>query len=122
MRSASFRWGVFAAIGLLVAVAVALLATQLVSEKIGISSEPVSAGESLAPRRAEHHPTPKRHRRAQDTQVQTTSTTPAAPTAGSTGSSAPESGDDKPRGTSAPAAPARSGNSRGSTETEPGDD
>ena len=94
MRSPSFRWGVFAAIGLLVAVAVALLATQLVSEKIGISSEPVSAGESLAPERAEHHSKPKRHQPAQDTHAQTTSTPPVAPTAGSSASSPPESGDD----------------------------
>ena len=106
MRSTSFRWGAFAAIGLAVAVAVALLATQLVSEKIGISSEPVSAGESLAPERVEHHPKRRRHR-AGNTQVQTTFTTPAAPTAGSGGSGTPESADD---------------NSGGSTESEPGDD
>lgn len=48
--SASVRWALFAAVGLLVAVAVAVLATQLVSQKIGITSEPVSAGESLSPR------------------------------------------------------------------------
>ena len=107
MRSTSFRWGAFAAIGLAVAVAVALLATQLVSERIGISSEPVSAGESLAPERVEHHPKPRRHHRAGNTQVQTTFTTPAAPTAGSGGSGAPESADD---------------NSGGSMESEPGDD
>ena len=69
MRSTSFRWGAFAAIGLVVAVAVALLATQLVSEKIGISSEPVSAGQSLAPERVEHHPKPRRHHRAGTTPV-----------------------------------------------------
>ena len=56
MTATSVRWGAFAAIGLLVAVAVALLATQLVSEKIGIASEPVSAGESLVPERVEHQP------------------------------------------------------------------
>lgn len=114
MRSTSFRWGVFAAIGLLVAVAVGLLATQLVSEKIGISSEPVSAGESLTPERAQRHPKPGRHPRARDTQARTTPTTPAAPSAGSSASSAPESGDDNPGSKSPP--------SQGSIESQPGDD
>ena len=53
MTASSLRWPAFAVIGLLVAIGVAVLATQMVSEKIGISSEPVTAGESLSPKRAE---------------------------------------------------------------------
>jgi hypothetical protein len=50
MTASTLRWPLFALIGLLVAVAVALLANHLVSERIGISSEPVTAGESLSPK------------------------------------------------------------------------
>jgi hypothetical protein len=53
MTASSLRWPAFAVIGLLVAIGVAVLATQMVSEKIGISSEPVTAGESLSPKREE---------------------------------------------------------------------
>jgi hypothetical protein len=59
MSASSLRWPLFAAIGLIVAIAVALLATNLVSEKIGIASEPITAGESLSPQHAKPHP----HRR-----------------------------------------------------------
>ena len=46
MSASTLRWPLFALIGLLVAVAVALLAIQLVSERIGISAEPLTVGES----------------------------------------------------------------------------
>ena len=44
------RWPLLALMGLLIAAAIAILATQMVSQKIGISSEPLSAGKALAPR------------------------------------------------------------------------
>ena len=83
MRAATLRWPLFAVLGLLVAVGVALLANKLVSESIGITSEPISAGESLTPK----HPHRERHRRKPHratARAQTTST-PAA--SGYTGTS-----------------------------------
>ena len=50
MTTSSLRWPLLALVGLLVAAAIAFLATQMVSQKIGISSEPLSAGKALAPR------------------------------------------------------------------------
>jgi hypothetical protein len=50
MTTSSLRWPLLALLGLLVAAAIAFLATQMVSQKIGISSEPLSAGRALAPR------------------------------------------------------------------------
>ena len=53
MTVSTLRWPLFAVLGLLVAIAIAVLATQMVSEKIGITSEPVTAGESLSPAHTE---------------------------------------------------------------------
>lgn len=47
--SSGMRWVLFGLLGLLVAAAVAFLAIQTVSEKIGISSESPAAGGALAP-------------------------------------------------------------------------
>ena len=118
MRATSMRWGLFAAIGLLVAIAVAVLATQLVSEKIGIASEPVTAGESLSPKRAESkakvgpQPTERNMR---------TPTSPAGSTAtpessGSAGSGESDGGQQESADKPSP------GGSVASTSPEPGDD
>ena len=50
MIPSPLRWPLLALMGLLIAAAIAFLATQMVSQKIGISSEPLSAGKALAPR------------------------------------------------------------------------
>jgi hypothetical protein len=50
MRMSLLRWPLLALAGLLVAAAVAILAVQAVSGKIGISSEPLSSGRALAPK------------------------------------------------------------------------
>ena len=50
MIPSPLRWPLLALMGLLIAAAIAILATQMVSQKIGISSEPLSAGKALAPR------------------------------------------------------------------------
>lgn len=47
--NSGMRWVLFGLLGLLVAGAVAFLAIQTVSEKIGISSESPAAGGALAP-------------------------------------------------------------------------
>jgi hypothetical protein len=46
---ASLRWIGLALLGLLIATAVALAATSLISRQIGIDSESISAGDALAP-------------------------------------------------------------------------
>lgn len=52
MSDSAFRWPLFALFSLLVAAVIAFLATQMVSQRIGIASEPVSAGEQLTPKTA----------------------------------------------------------------------
>lgn len=138
MTATSVRWAVFAVVGLLVAVVVALLATHLVSEKIGISAEPVSAGESLVPQRADHPARPGRRHSSRPTPTTAgASIAPApAPAASSSPSDSGESDDgaakSKPTAsggnlspaedTSPPATPPPSGRSGTSTKPEPGDD
>ena len=53
-------WTVLALAGLLVAVAVTMAATSLTSQRVGLQSEPLDAGEALAPgaRRERATPTP----------------------------------------------------------------
>jgi hypothetical protein len=51
----SIRWIALALVGLAVAAGVSLAASQLVSERIGLAAEPVSAGKNLAPGHDDHH-------------------------------------------------------------------
>jgi len=140
MTAASVRWTGFAVVGLLVAVVVALLATNLVSEKIGIAAEPVSAGKSLVPERPKHRPQPRRrHQDGATTTIAPTSTSQAplpGSAAGSSGDGSSESDDgaSKPKptvsggslspaqDTSPPAAAAPPGGSDAGSKSEPGDD
>lgn len=74
MSLSTLRWPLLALLGLIVAVAIAFLATRAVSEDIGISSEPPSAGRALSP------PAPQPGKdgqdgRTSDTQTKTTPTT-----------------------------------------------
>ena len=57
MSVSSLRWPLLALLGLLVAAAIAFLATRAVSTDIGISSEPPTAGQALSPaiRKPAHH-------------------------------------------------------------------
>lgn len=57
-RSSAFAWVLFALIGLAVAAGVSIAASRLSSERIGLSSEPITAGKRLVPSRS-----PVRHRR-----------------------------------------------------------
>jgi hypothetical protein len=61
MRSpATLRWVGLALLGLLIAAGVSIAASRLASQQIGLASEPISAGDALAPatqRAAKHrHP------------------------------------------------------------------
>jgi hypothetical protein len=49
------KWVGLALIGLLIAAAVAIAASRLASQQIGLASEPISAGDALAPAVASPH-------------------------------------------------------------------
>jgi hypothetical protein len=57
---ASLRWFGLALLGILVAAAVSITAGRLVSQQIGLASQPISAGDALAPAAAKQA---TRHRR-----------------------------------------------------------
>jgi hypothetical protein len=89
------RWLLLALAGLLVAVAVAVLASKLTSQRIGLSSEPLEAGQTLAP--PEHGSgDADGHRpsgdRAEPSTTTTTTTTASEPTTTTTASD--ETGED----------------------------
>jgi hypothetical protein len=94
------RWVAIALVGLAIAAAVAFAASKLVSQRIGLSSEPLNAGKELAP--PETHPPhaeSSSHHGAPTTTTTTTTTTgtpstptttvPAAPTTTAPAPSAP---------------------------------
>jgi len=49
MSAATMRWIGLALLGIVVAAAVAVAASKLVSQQIGLASQPISAGDALAP-------------------------------------------------------------------------
>lgn len=60
---ATIRWVALALLGLLIAAGVSIAASSLVSQQIGLASEPISAGDALAPKassRANRHQGPRR--------------------------------------------------------------
>jgi hypothetical protein len=59
---ATIRWVALALLGLLIAAGVSIAASSLVSQQIGLASEPISAGDALAPKgspRANRHHGPR---------------------------------------------------------------
>lgn len=102
------RWVLLALAGLLIAVAVAVLASKLTSQRIGLASEPLQAAKALAPpeRRSPDKPpahAPSRHGHAGTstaTTVPTTTTTlpPVATTTVPPPTSVPPAGDDSGSG------------------------
>ncbi|HWA52533.1 MAG TPA: hypothetical protein VG816_00015 [Solirubrobacterales bacterium] len=64
--STAVRWTGLALLGILVAAAVSVAASRLASQQIGLASEPISAGDALAPAQHEHPAAaaPKRGSRA----------------------------------------------------------
>jgi hypothetical protein len=56
--SASLRWAGLALLGIVIAAAVSVAASRLASQQIGLASEPITAGNALAPARHEHHSAP----------------------------------------------------------------
>lgn len=55
---AALRWVGLALLGIVIAAAVSVAASRLASQQIGLASEPISAGDALAPARQEHRHTP----------------------------------------------------------------
>lgn len=77
MRSPStLKWIGLALLGLLIAAGVSIAASRLASQQIGLASEPISAGDALAP--VTRQPGKHRHRGGQTTAP--TVTTPPATT------------------------------------------
>lgn len=89
-RTATFlRWSLLALAGLLAAIVVGVAAAALISQQIGLSSEPVRAGSALAPK-----PVKPKHRATKDRGAgggrhgdadDTTPTTPTTTTSGGDG-------------------------------------
>jgi hypothetical protein len=83
------RWVLLAVVGLLIAVAVAVLASKLTSQRIGLASEPLDAGKILAPPerrsggRGANAPAGDGHDKT-STAITTTTTTAATTTAPTT--------------------------------------
>lgn len=81
------RWTLLALLGLAIAAGVSVAASHLVSQRIGLASEPLTAGRALAPprERSNDHGRPgTRHHGASPTTTTTTTTTVAPPTATTT--------------------------------------
>lgn len=56
-------WSALALAGVLIAVGVSYAASRLASPRVGLSSEPITAGAKLAPARADRDAKPKARRR-----------------------------------------------------------
>ncbi len=109
------RWTLLGLLGLAVAAGVSVAASHLVSQRIGLASEPLSAGRELAPQpRGESRRPQDRHPQPDRPTTTTTATTTPAPPPSTTTTVAPYSGPTTP---SAPAPPPAGGGER-----EGGDD
>ncbi len=80
---ATMRWLGLALLGILIAAAVSIAASRLASQQIGLASQPISAGDALAPAVSRKRPK-RRHLGQQPAHHQTTtspksSTTPSVP-------------------------------------------
>lgn len=69
-----------ALLGVVLAAGIALAASRLASQPIGLSSEPVSAGSDLAPAEPARSTRPAKRRRTPERPTRTTPTTPVQPT------------------------------------------
>lgn len=89
MRSpTTLKWVGLALLGLLIAASVSIAASRLASQQIGLASEPISAGDALAP--VARQPGKHRHRGGQTTTPPATTTTAPPPMPTTTETVAPE--------------------------------
>ena len=95
MSASTLRWPLLALLALLVAAAVAFLATRAVSTDIGISSEPPNAGQSLSPAAPKARPPKTKTKTKTTTTTVPPATTVTVPSpSGGGGGGDGESGDD----------------------------
>lgn len=90
MRSpTTLKWIGLALLGLLIAAGISIAASRLASQQIGLASEPISAGDALAP--VAQRPAKHRHPGREGTTPPATTTTapPATPTTTETVAPAP---------------------------------
>jgi hypothetical protein len=123
MRSTTLRWIGLALLGIVIAAGVAVAASSLVSHQIGLASEPLSAGDALAPV-ATHAVHGGKHRRKTPVKPATTapSTEPSPPSESSpappeTSPPAPETISPAPEPTPSPAPAPSSGGHDGGGDT-----
>jgi len=78
---AALRWLGLALLGLLAAAAISIAAGRLAGRQIGLASQPISAGDALAPRTAQKPDRPgrKRHNAGRHTTTTTPATTSPPP-------------------------------------------
>jgi len=88
---ATVRWIVLALLGLLIAASVSIAASSLVSQQIGLDSEPISAGDALAPQAPSpaHRQDGARHKPPAKTPPAPAPTEPTIPPPASTESQPP---------------------------------
>jgi hypothetical protein len=82
---ATMRWLGLALLGILIAAAVSIAASRLASQQIGLASQPISAGDALAPSTTRASPNhrprrePANHRTPASTEPSAPSSPPSAP-------------------------------------------
>lgn len=79
--SGTVRWFGLALLGILIAAGVAFAASRLASQQIGLASEPISAGDALAPRAKAPGRPGKRPRHSAPATTPSVTTPPATTTA-----------------------------------------
>lgn len=86
LPATTVRWVALALLGLLIAAGVSIAASSLVSQQIGLDSEPISAGDALAPQASTrpNRPGPRHKRSPTETPAapapaETTAPSPASP-------------------------------------------
>jgi len=108
---ATLKWIGLAMLGILIAAVVAVAASRLASRQIGLASEPISAGDALAPQTAQ----PRRASKPQSTDRTPESTTSVPTTTTATPEPAPTPTTEAP-------SPSESSSEDGGGDHEGGDD
>jgi hypothetical protein len=63
---AALRWTGLAVLGIVIAAVVSVAASRLASQQIGLASEPISAGDALAPAQSKHRAVAAQNRRSKN--------------------------------------------------------
>ena len=106
---ATIRWVALALLGLLIAAGVSIAASSLVSQQIGLASEPISAGDALAPQASSRANRPQAPRHKASPAKTPTQPAPAETTAPPPASTEPQSPSTVPVVPAPPSGPSPSG-------------